>query len=431
MLATLFSAALPILIASSGLYLLIRTRAFLFLHPIRSLRYMLGGDRLSRSLSSLALALSGTLGVGSVSGVILALSVGGPGAILWMWISAILSIALHYVEVAAALTDRLPCSSVRGRLHAALLVLTAPLLGGALQSAAAAEALTLTVGAPRISVGLLLSFALLAAAMLGVGRLSRLTERLLPILSLLYLILTLGVIVGRIERLPEVLTAIVGQGFSPKAASGGLLGCIWIGFSRGLLSNEAGCGTAVYAHAEAGEVEPCRQGLFGAAEVAIDTLLFCTLTAFALLLAADGGEPTLSTLLSAAVESLGPIASPLLSLTLTIFAYAAALALLHHGRVALSRLGIKRGGIYTLLFCASLAVGSLFPSEGVAALLDPLLLALTALTLPGIVKAADRVVSLSAAAGLIRFTRKRGSSTAGMHPMPQDARACQAPRARS
>ena len=106
MLAMLFRAALPCLVTVSGLYFLIRLRGFFLLHPIRTLGYLLGGERLGASLSALALALSGTLGVGSISGVALALAVGGPGAILWMWISAILAMALHYAEVSLALDGR-------------------------------------------------------------------------------------------------------------------------------------------------------------------------------------------------------------------------------------------------------------------------------------------------------------------------------------
>ena len=115
----LLFASLPCLVTAAGLYFLIRLRGFFLLHPLRSLRYLLRGEGLRSSLSALALALSGTLGVGSISGVALALAVGGPGAILWMWISAILAMAVHYAEVTLALDGRVR----QGRLHAVLLLL--------------------------------------------------------------------------------------------------------------------------------------------------------------------------------------------------------------------------------------------------------------------------------------------------------------------
>ena len=426
LLPLLFRSALPCLVSVSGTYLLFRLRGFFLLHPVRSLGYLLSGERLGASLSALALALSGTLGVGSVSGVALALAVGGPGAILWMWISALFAMALHYAEVTLAL-DGLGS----GRLHAVFLLLLAPILGGALQSAAAAETVTLVLGVPPVAVGLLLALGVGAVSLLGLGRIARATELLLPLLSLLYLTLTLGVLIKNAPALPSILLSILREGTAPRAAAGGILGCAWVGFSRGLLSNEAGCGTAVYAHREAHGADPCRQGLFGVLEVGIDTLVFCTLSALAMLSSGEEITGDLAPLLSVCRQVFGGLAPPLLALSLLFFAYSAALALLHHGSAALMRIGLGGRRLYVALFLTLTALGSIAPIAWAAALSDLLLLAMTALTVPRTVKAADRVVSLSAARGLIRFGRKRGSATAGSRRMRKDARACQVPRARS
>lgn len=423
----LLFASLPCLITAAGLYFLIRLRGFFVLHPLRSARYLLRGKRLRSSLSALALALSGTLGVGSISGVALALAVGGPGAILWMWVSALFSMAVHYAEVVLALDGSLRT----GRLHGVLLLLLAPTLGGCLQSAAAAEAASIALGTPRLAVGLLLALGVGAVVLLGSGGIARATGRILPILSLLYLILTLGVILKNAEALPGILSLVAREGLSPSAASGGLLGCAWVGFSRGLLSNEAGAGTAVCAHAEAKEADPCRQGLLGVLEVGIDTLVFCTLSALALLTSGYGQTGDLSPLLSGCAEVFGRAAPPLLALVLLVFAYASALAFLHHGLAVVGEGSPLRRESYTLGFLLATALGASLPSEATASLVDLLLLAMTALTLFATVKAADRVVSLSAAAGLIRFGRKRGSAIAGSRPRQRSARVSQAPRARS
>lgn len=423
----LLRAALPCLVTISGLYFLVRLRGFFLLHPLRTLGYLARGERLGASLSALALALSGTLGVGSISGVALALAVGGPGALLWMWISALLAMAVHYAEVTLTLDGR----PVGGRAHAVLLLILAPILGGALQSAAAAEAVSLVLGVPRISVGLLLALGVGAVALLGLGKIASAVERILPILALLYLVLTLGVLLENAAALPAVLCTIVREGLSPSAAAGGVLGCAWVGFSRGMLSNEAGCGTAVYAHAEARGADPCRQGLLGILEVGVDTLLFCTLSGLALLV--SGGELTgdLAPLLSGCRAVFGSFAPAFLALVLLSLAFAAALALLHHGNAALARLGIGKGRPYVLLYLAATALGGVLEISGVAASADLLLLGMTLLSVPRILKAADRVASLSAARGLIRFGRKRGFSTAESPQRRKDAQACQAPRARS
>jgi AGCS family alanine or glycine:cation symporter len=334
---------------------------------------------------------------------------------------------VHYAEVTLTLDGR----AVGGRLHAALLLILAPILGGALQSAAAAEAVSLVLDVPRVSVGLLLALGVGAVALLGLGKIASAVERILPLLALLYLVLTLGVILENAAALPAVLCTIVREGLSPSAATGGILGCAWVGFSRGMLSNEAGCGTAVYAHAEAKDADPCRQGLLGVFEVGIDTLLFCTLSGLALLV--SGGELTgdLAPLLSGCKAVFGAFAPALLALVLLSLAFAAALALLHHGDAALGRLGIGVRRPYVLLYLAATALGSVLGTSGVAASADLLLLGMTLLSVPRILKAADRVVALSAARGLIRFGRKRESSTGALLPRHRDGRACQAPRARS
>ena len=389
---------LPIAISVVGLYLLVRLGAFPYLHPLRTVRAMLGGDTRS-SLSALALALSGTLGVGNITGVTLALYAGGPGAILWMWVSALLAMPIRYAEVTLALDGKR-----FGTLHTACLLLLAPVLGGALQSSAAADALKSAANIPRPMTGAALA-ALAALVILGgSNRIRRAATALIPPLSLLYLFLTLTVILAHLSRLPAVLSEIFRSAFSFRAAGGGVLGTVSVGFSRGLLSNEAGCGTAPYAHAEASELSAARQGLFGIVEVGIDTLLLCTATALAILLPSGVGDGTLSPLLDTLAALLGKGAALCLSISLALFAYATTLAFSHYGERAVSRLLRSPAAPWLIrsLMTVAVALGSVLPVASLASLADLLLAVMTVLTLLTLIRHADRLVVLTRALGLIK-----------------------------
>ncbi len=404
-LITLLSSGLPFAISVMGVYLLLRLRAFPYLHPVRTARAMLSGGGALRSLSALALALSGTLGVGNITGVALALSVGGAGAILWMWVSALLAMPVRYGEVVLALDG----GAGGSRLHTLCLLALAPTLGGALQSAAAAEAAESVLSVPPPLTGLCL--ALLAAAVVfgGAGVIRRAAGALIPLLSLLYLFLSGGVILTNAARLPSVLSEILREAFRPSAAVGGLLGTLTVGFSRGLLSNEAGCGTAPYAHAEAKAVSPARQGLFGIAEVGIDTLLFCTATALAILLSGFEADGTIAPLVSALDALFGRAAPIALTISLALFAYATVLAFSHYGTAALASLTSSRTArsFYLLVMLAAVALGAALPISRIAATVDLLLAVMTYLTLARLVGGSDRIVTLTAEAGLLPRRRKR------------------------
>ncbi len=399
---SLLSLALPLMISVTGAYLLVRLRAFFYLHPIRTLRAMLSGESRAASLSALALALSGTLGVGNITGVALALAAGGAGAIFWMWVSALLAMPVRYAEVALALDGH----SRGGILHPLCLMLLAPVLGGALQSAAAAEALKSSVSLPPPLTALLFTVALAPVLIGGSRRICRAACMLIPPLSLAYILLCLAVIFAYAARIPETLALILREAFSPSAVGGGVLGSLAVGFSRGLLSNEAGCGTAPYAHAEASGVSPAKQGLYGIAEVGIDTLVFCTLTAFAILLPSGAGDGTLAPLLDTVSTLLGRGAPAVLAASLAFFAYATALAFSHYGSRALEGLS-GRGAdaarprpaewAVRIAMLISVALGALLPVAPLASAADVLLAVMTFLTLTRLLRDAPRLSRLTRA----------------------------------
>ncbi len=406
-LTAVSSALVPLLVLFGG-YFFVRLRGGPLLHPVRATRLLLAGDA-RRSLSALSLALSGTLGVGNITGVILALSVGGAGALFWMWVACLFAMLLRYCEVVAALSLGMPSERLPrplARLFLLTLSLLLPLLGGLLQSGAAAECLAISLGLPPLAVSL--SLALLAAPLLFIGvRIAGITSRLLPCLSLLYLLLTLGVILTYREGFPRVLTSVLRGAFSPRSLAGGIGGvgvirAMRVGFSRGMLSNEAGLGTAPYAHAEAHGISPVRQGLFGACEVFLDTAVVSSLTAFALLLPAacgqgEGTALSLASLIGGMQAVFGRIAPSLLSVAVLGFAFSTILAFSHYARAALG----ERGGRYLLAaHLLAVAIGGAIPPSRIAPPIDLLMTILTALNLLALKKAADRIVILSAAEGL-------------------------------
>lgn len=446
-------AAVPLLLLLAGTVFTARLRGFCFLHPIRTLRAMLSGQSRRRSFSALTMALAGTLGVGNITGVALAIAVGGPGTVFWMWVSAAAAMTVRYAEVVLALDLRqgervgamyyLPGRIAPG-LFAAFCAAAAFFLGGALQSAAAAECAEKVLGIPPLPVGLL--FLLLTAAVIfgGAKRIAKTTVFLIPFVTLLYLALAGGVMVTYAGRIPAVFREIVSDAFQHGGAVGGIAGFlvserVRIGFARGLLSNEAGCGTAPLAHASAVGVHPAQQGLWGIFEVFVDTILLCTVTALVILLPGNGiGGGGISAVLSPLRTVFGEGAAIALTLAISLFAYATVLSWSHYGVSAAAFLfpGKRAKTIYLVCLCLALPAGALLPTGFLYGATDFLLAVMTLLQVVALLKNADRICVLSARyfmeCGISRprRVRRRESAPEDARPTPKADPACPAPRAR-
>lgn len=263
-------------------------------------------------------ALAGTVGTGNIAGVAGAISVGGPGAVFWMWISALLGMCTKFSEVTLAVHFREKNSQgdwVGGPMYyiknglsknwrwLAILfslfgVLTVFGTGNATQVntiVTAIDSLLLNFNITsdhslsQINLGLGVAIALCVALILigGIRRIGSVTEKLVPFMAILYIVLGLGVVILNIENVPSVFQAIFEGAFHPAAFTGGVVGSLFTsmkkGVSRGIFSNEAGLGTGSIAHATADTTHPVRQGLFGIFEVFADTIVICTLTALVIL----------------------------------------------------------------------------------------------------------------------------------------------------
>ena len=305
-------------------------------------------------------ALAATVGTGNIAGVAGAIAIGGPGAVFWMWCSALLGMCTKYAEVTLALHFRQrsaggnwtggPMYYLKNGLgrrwqwlavvYSLFGVLTVFGTGNAtqvntivtaidaalLQHGAAAESalpmLNLIVG---ILVAMLVALLLLG----GIKRIGSVAEKLVPFMALFYVVLALGVVALNAPRLPGVLAAIVGGAFQPGAFTGGVVGSVFLslkkGVSRGIFSNEAGLGTGSIAHACADTQKPVKQGMFGIFEVFADTIVICTLTALVILCSGTpvpyGGEAGAELTISGFTAAYGSWVSLFTMVALCCFAF--------------------------------------------------------------------------------------------------------------
>lgn len=397
---------LPVLLLSAGAFLSLRFGLFWMLHPLRTLRAM--GKR---GLRSLCLALAGTLGVGNITGVALAIAFGGAGAVFWMWISALAAMALKYAEVALALQTRtgkgagamyyLPVAypgktgRCLGGLYALLCLGTALTMGSMVQSSAAASAMTGMFRTPPLLCGVVMAVLCFAVVLGGAKWIGNVTSVLIPLLTLVYIFVSMWIILRNAAALPEVFARIIRGALSPAAMAGGAFGAaVRHGIARGVLSNEAGCGTSAMAHATA-ENTPAAQGIAGIAEVFVDTILLCTMTALVILLCFDPvpAEDGMTLALSAYGQTLGQFAGLFVGCSVVLFAFATVLCWAYYGLNSLAFFTARRGAqvVFLLLFCLSMAAGAAFTPTVVFGLCDLFLALLCFLNVPALLRLSGRV----------------------------------------
>ncbi len=364
--------AVPWLLMVCGLFFLIRLRFFYLRHPIATARLLLGRNREERraSFRSLSLALAGTLGVGNIVGVAGAIVMGGAGAIFWMWVSAFFAMALKYAEILLAMRYRhydeegRPHGSAMDYIRAGFRKRGLPVLGGflasvfallclgnalsmgsLLQVSAVASALEGAFEIPRLLTGIVLALVALWLIRGGSEGMMRITEKMVPLMTLGYLILSAAVLILRSEAIPRAFFRIFEDAFSPVAAAGGVGGFLLsrgvrFGTMRGLISNEAGCGTAPAAHATAIGVSPVRQGIMGIFEVFADTVVLCTLTALVILVGVGEtgavGEDFMGITLGAYRAVLGQPAAYFMAAAVLFFGFATVICWAHYGMESVS-----------------------------------------------------------------------------------------------
>ena len=378
-------------ILAFGVWFTIKSRGFQFTHCIKIWKYTLFSGQCEKksgisSRQALSAALAGSVGTGNLAGVGAALLVGGPGAIFWMWVSALFGMGTIFCEVILAMQNRSTAPgfqplggamvTLSRRLHSPFLagIFAAGCVGaslgmGCLAQVHAAVPAAGTFSLPPVDFGLLLG-TVLFLGFGGLGRTVKITEKLVPVMTVCFLGLCLLVLLLRWDQIPTAAAAIFQQAFTVRAmGSGGACGfflAMKTGVTRGIFTNEAGLGSAVFAYAGSREEDPVRQGCWGIVQVMIDTLLMCTVTALCLLASGIGMKTETegaAYCLHAFASVLGPWGEKGVSLCTLLFAIATLFAWQCYGRTAWRFLFRGRGEtVYRCLFAVT-ALWGVFQSE--------------------------------------------------------------------
>ena len=317
----LYMPWVPLLLLAAGLFFTFRSKFIQIRLLGESFRVVSEKPKTKGSISSfgaLMISTASRVGTGNIAGVAGAIAIGGPGAVFWMWCSALLGMCTKFAEVTLAVHFRErsetgewvggPMYYIKNGLgkrwqflaflYSLFGVLTVFGTGNATQVntiVAAVDTALLEYGVVgsgflstlNLIAGIIVAMLVAMVLLGGIKRIGSVTEKLVPFMALFYVVLALGVVVINYRRFPAVLASIVGGAFDPQAFTGGAIGSIFLsmqkGVSRGIFSNEAGLGTGSIAHACADTRKPVKQGMFGIFEVFADTIVICTLTALVIL----------------------------------------------------------------------------------------------------------------------------------------------------
>ena len=392
-----------VLILGVGVYLTIACGFPQFRHFLHIMKNTLGkafekGDNKKGSVSpfkAMCTALAASIGTGNIAGVSGAIAIGGPGAIFWMWISAILGMCTKFAEVTLAIKYRErnkdgdwvggPMYYIKNglgknfkwlaSLFAALGALAAFGIGnmtqintiaGTINSAVSRFIPTTESEQKIIAFCVALICALICAFVIigGIQRLADVSAMLVPVMAVIYICASIIVILVNVTELPAAFAAIVKGAFSPESVAGGLAGvgiktALTKGVGRGIFSNEAGLGSAPIAHAAADVEHPVQQGIFGVFEVFMDTIVVCTMTALVVLLGVgvqniEYGTDIGANLTIMGFESVfgGGIPSVAVAICLTLFALSTVLTWALYGTRCVEYLfGYKASKVYQVIFC--------------------------------------------------------------------------------
>ena len=392
------SVITPIMLILSGIYFSLRLKLFYLRHPVRIIKSMLTPvkkDGIS-PFRAVTLALAGTLGVGNIAGVASSIAIGGFGSVFWMWVSALVAMVLKYAEIVLAISHRRVDSEgyhggasyyiedffakkqkkrlgrFLGGIFAIFCIANAIAIGCMIQANAISTSFSGVWDIPTWAIGGALVLFCIIIVSGSAKWISAFSEKAVPIMTVGYILISAAVLAARSDLIGEAFKAIFRDAFTFESAAGGALGFIIsramrAGTMRGLMSNEAGCGTAPTAHATAECHSPAAQGFWGIFEVFVDTILLCTLTALVIIVSVLGGGDALyysgdpmMMVIKAYSGVLGGWAEYYMAISVLLFAFATIVCWAHYGRESLGYLTKRRSvaTIYLVVFCIAVFVGS-------------------------------------------------------------------------
>lgn len=390
----IISVLTPILLLVSGLYFSFKLKFFYITHPIKILKSMLTPQKKSgiSPFRAVTLALAGTLGVGNIAGVASSIAIGGFGSVFWMWISALVAMVLKYAEIVLAISHRrikngeyhggasyyiedffaLSKKRALGRIFggffAILCVINAITMGCMIQSNAVSTSFEGVFNIKPWIVGAIVAILSVIVISGNARWISAFSEKTVPIMTLGYILLSVAVLAARWQYLDEAFKMIFEDAFTPGSAAGGIVGFLIsrglkAGTMRGLMSNEAGCGTAPTAHASAECDSPASQGFWGIFEVFVDTILLCTLTALVIIVAViDNGEimalgdNPMMMAIKAYSTVLGGWSEHYMALSVLLFAFATMICWAHYGKESILYLTKKKSPVTLYIIAYSLFI---------------------------------------------------------------------------
>ena len=364
-----------LLLVGTGIFLTVKVKWLQVTHFGRILKNTVGtlfkkqdskdhGANIS-PFQAVTTALAGTVGTGNIAGVTGAIFTGGAGAVFWMWVAAFFGMITKYAEILLAMKYRI--KDENGVYHGGpmyyiengigknwkWLAVIFCLLGGfasfgignIAQSSEISGALTDLFKLPPLASGILIAVVVALVTLGGIKRIGKVTSLLVPFMSVFYIVAGIILILMRITHIPAVFGPIFAGAFSFKSVGGGLFGYTIMmamkqGFARGVFSNEAGLGSAPIAHAASSTEEPCEQAIWGVFEVFIDTIVICSITAFAVLLSgildAEGGLSAYASKGAAAAAAFntilpGTLGGKIIELSLLFFALSTILSWAYYG----------------------------------------------------------------------------------------------------
>jgi AGCS family alanine or glycine:cation symporter len=397
---------LLVLLVGTGLYMSVRTGFF----SITKIGYILKNTLLKMfskdkkgegevtAFQAVATALAATVGTGNIAGVATAIAIGGPGAVFWLWLAALLGMTTKYSEVVLAVNFRERTADGRfvggpmyyitnglgwkwlAVLFAVFGAFAAFGIGNMVQSNSVAAAMQSSFGVAPMITGVILAVVTALVIVGGIKRIGAFTEILVPFMAAIYIIGALIVLVVKIDQIPHAFSLIFSQAFTGTAAVGGFAGstimqAIRFGVARGVFTNEAGLGSAPIAHAAATTDHPARQGLWGVFEVFVDTIVICSMTALAILTTGvwETGQSG-AVLTSMAFESALPgVGNYIVSVGLVLFAFSTIIGWEYYGERCFEYLvGPKPIMIYRVLWVGSVVIGAIGGLEFMWSLADTL-----------------------------------------------------------
>ncbi|MCT4794668.1 alanine/glycine:cation symporter family protein [Exiguobacterium alkaliphilum] len=396
------------LLVLSGIFLTIKLGFFQFRYPLYIVKQTFGsvfkkpkgeGDISPRQ--ALTSALSSTVGAANIIGVPAAIMFGGPGAIFWMWVIAIVGMAIKFSESVLAVRYRekneagefvggpvyymakgLKMKWLASWFAFALMIELIPSI--MVQGNAVSSAVRETFDGNTLITGLVVAALVGVIVFGGLKRIAKVTEVVVPVMALVYVGAGLIIVLMNISQIPEVVGLIFSYAFQPMAALGGFAGAavaetIRWGFARGLYSNEAGLGTAPIAHAAAQTDHPVRQGFWAVIGIVIDTLIICSTTAFVVLSSGvwtrDGAMSDPAALTTIAFrEYFGYTGGLLVTISLIFFVLSTIIVIIFYGsRQAEYLFGLKAGFFMKIVYIASIVIGAIGGAQMIWNFLDLML----------------------------------------------------------